>query len=1337
MPSRGFPGTSTWEEDPGKTQEMLEDISQMSWECLWIPQEDLQQVEDREGCNWSGGGGGGGGGLTDTERGNKEVQLDKSPSYVQNQEHCVLFRRVFKSGHKTAPPESAENLPSLRGAEARQQGVKMLLSLTIFQMVLAPVLMGPSMDHWDAWDPYGECSRSCGSGVTMRTRRCITQRTDGGHNCVGPEKSYRSCNIQDCPEGSRDFREEQCSQFDGTDFQGKRYKWLPYYRAENPCQLNCMPRGENFYYCHRSTVVDGTPCHPGRRDICVNGVCKRLGCDNMLESPQQEDACLQCGGNGQSCHLVKNTFAAHNLPKGYNQMFIIPVGATTISIRETVATRNYLAVKNLRGEYYLNGHWVIEFSQATPIAGTMLYYQRGAEGENIPETIIGRGPTTEPLVVELISQEPNKGVEYEFYLPNGRSREGYYWSYGSWSACSRECGSGQPLMWNAYQSRVVFCTIDNESYPDYLCASLRRPQSNRTCNPHHCPQTNSWKTGEWSSCSVTCGGGSQTRSVQCISHDASGPRVVEDVICAAYAKTPPSLQTCNMQTCAEYQVTGWSECSVTCGSGEQTRDVTCVGSGGTRLEETFCSTLLRPPASRPCDMHACLKRISWHVGGWGLCSQNCGSGSRARQVICTDQQRNLYPVDQCTALPKPSTVERCNTQPCDSPQVVPSVQDQRGQSGFHVPDHDTVHRPESADPTQTNTDPDPPSFVLDLHCSQSQYGCCPDGSTAAGGPQGLGCTQSSTSSPVQPSCIQTSYGCCQDGVTAAQGPDQEGCQQYVAPSSTAAPSLPTENAVQCRMTTYGCCYDRTTPAGGPNGEGCPNPPNYIERSICSLPRAAGTCAIWTSRYHYDVITAKCAHFWYGGCHGNSNNFMTRAECQRACQVPAPVPAGEAPPRGAAPGRTPSVGGTANGGRSRTGGSTSAGSPTGRDRSMGRIFIVQSGSAHSGRQATSAATQAHRGRVYLHARRPSSAAASQYSGPAASLTLSGVSIDKTDPSTVEAVVGQTVVLPCRVSPPPSSTVTVEWGRDGVALSTHRHHQQPNGSLFVGPVIKSDSGWFLCVATNARERDHRYIYLSVSDGSSPMVPSTPLPGDSPVSRFSIERSGSSVVEMRSRQTARLSCTIVPHSALQSVKIEWTKNGHALNDSRITQHLDGTLIIRQLRSKDSGVYTCTASAYQQVEQKQLQLKVQADLKITTAPNNIQVSAGSTATLPCVVSGDNVNVGWSRNGVLIRADGRNILVLPDGSLILNNIKPSDEGTYTCNAYTGIYSVSATAEVTVTKESHSGGDIPPECIDQPELANCELIVYARLCSNLYYSSFCCASCTRHSQKNNSLSRRG
>lgn len=62
------------------------------------------------------------------------------------------------------------------------------------------------------------------------------------------------------------------------------------------------------------------------------------------------------------------------------------------------------------------------------------------------------------------------------------------------------------------------------------------------------------------------------------------------------------------------------QCSVTCGSGEQTREVTCVGSDGTRLEEAFCSTLLRPLTVQPCEVSACPEQISWHVGAWGLVS---------------------------------------------------------------------------------------------------------------------------------------------------------------------------------------------------------------------------------------------------------------------------------------------------------------------------------------------------------------------------------------------------------------------------------------------------------------------------------------------------------------------------------------------------------------------------------------------------------------------------------------------------------------------------------------------------------------------------------------------
>ena len=44
---------------------------------------------------------------------------------------------------------------------------------------------------------------------------------------------------------------------------------------------------------------------------------------------------------------------------------------------------------------------------------------------------------------QLISQEPNPGVRFEYHLPLGAPQPGFSWSHSSWGDCSAECGGGE------------------------------------------------------------------------------------------------------------------------------------------------------------------------------------------------------------------------------------------------------------------------------------------------------------------------------------------------------------------------------------------------------------------------------------------------------------------------------------------------------------------------------------------------------------------------------------------------------------------------------------------------------------------------------------------------------------------------------------------------------------------------------------------------------------------------------------------------------------------------------------------------------------------------------
>ncbi|KAM4606910.1 collagen alpha-3(VI) chain isoform 2-T2 [Discoglossus pictus] len=56
--------------------------------------------------------------------------------------------------------------------------------------------------------------------------------------------------------------------------------------------------------------------------------------------------------------------------------------------------------------------------------------------------------------------------------------------------------------------------------------------------------------------------------------------------------------------------------------------------------------------------------------------------------------------------------------------------------------------------------------------------------------------------------------------------------------------------------------------------------------VCNLQKEEGTCREFTLMWYYDSKTKSCTRFWYRGCGGNDNRFMTQKECEKTCvQVP--------------------------------------------------------------------------------------------------------------------------------------------------------------------------------------------------------------------------------------------------------------------------------------------------------------------------------------------------------------------------------------------------------------------------------------------------------------------
>ncbi|KAJ8321738.1 hypothetical protein KUTeg_000209 [Tegillarca granosa] len=189
----------------------------------------------------------------------------------------------------------------------------------------------------------------------------------------------------------------------------------------------------------------------------------------------------------------------------------------------------------------------------------------------------------------------------------------------------------------------------------------------------------SWTS--WGTCTVTCGGGTHTRSRLC---NNPAPQYGGDNCTGA----DNGIQDCNTHNCPKkslqifhfihilyvllldviLQVDGfwaswaaWSACSVTCAGGTQSKTRTC-SNPAPQYGGAYCSGA--SIAGQTCNTHNCPIDGGWTSWtSWTSCPVTCGGGTQTRSRSCTNPAPQ-YQGANCQGLDASS--QSCNTQNCPS-----------------------------------------------------------------------------------------------------------------------------------------------------------------------------------------------------------------------------------------------------------------------------------------------------------------------------------------------------------------------------------------------------------------------------------------------------------------------------------------------------------------------------------------------------------------------------------------------------------------------------------------------------------------------------------------------
>ncbi|XP_047376654.1 hemicentin-1 isoform X1 [Sciurus carolinensis] len=254
--------------------------------------------------------------------------------------------------------------------------------------------------------------------------------------------------------------------------------------------------------------------------------------------------------------------------------------------------------------------------------------------------------------------------------------------------------------------------------------------------------------------------------------------------------------------------------------------------------------------------------------------------------------------------------------------------------------------------------------------------------------------------------------------------------------------------------------------------------------------------------------------------------------------------------------------------------------------------------------------------------------------------------KGGPQSLVVLLNKSTVLECSAEGVPIPRIT--WRKDGTILvGNHaRYSILENGFLHIQSAQVTDTGRYLCMATNAAGTDRRRIDLQVH------VPPSIAPGSTNIT-----------VTVNVQVTLACEATGIPKPS-----INWRKNGHLLNvdQNQNSYRLlsSGSLVILSPSVDDSSTYQCTVTNDAGMDQRTVDLTVQVPPSIADEPTEFLITRQAPAVITCTASGVPLpSIHWTKNGIRLLPRGEGYRLLSSGTIEIFSTQLNHAGRYTCVA--------------------------------------------------------------------------